>query len=224
MHKKPASLSPAWFAAIIVLVIACVLAIGTTTQGHISGEEFSPTHFQSRTFEFYQIPLLKLQVSPVWRTNTTLPTSVYLASSGLISVPVTPPAKWDLVRLSWRHANNRFNADAALLVDWLTLENTTNVCFWEQWSKDHPAAAKKLWPVVQQLAERELYLFIPDVMVLAQRETDPQKLGPELQTLLTAQQLAMVDELRAAKANVQADELLAEAIAADPTNRQLQSE
>jgi hypothetical protein len=141
----------------------------------------------------------------------------------LISVPTTPPNKWDLVRLSWRDRDNQYAADPALLLDWLEMTDRSGANYWEQWSKKNPQAAKTFWPIVQQLAQRELYLLLPDVFVVAQRERNSQDLKAALENLLTEQQIAMAEDLRAADATVQAKELLVEAAAADPGNAKFQA-
>lgn len=137
-------------------------------QGRVRGTEFSPTHFQTRDFSFYEIPLLHLQVSPIRRVVRAGATSSHLRQRGLISVPKGPPTGWHLARLA-RGVNAPTPADADILVQYLELRADSDV-FWRTWSIDHPRQAAVLWPVIQRLAERELYVLMPDVFRLTQRE------------------------------------------------------
>ena len=47
-----------WVTVSATLVLICLLFIVIKTQGFVSGNEFSPTHFQQRKFSFYEIPLI----------------------------------------------------------------------------------------------------------------------------------------------------------------------
>jgi len=47
-----------------------MLAVSVALFGMVVGEEFSPDKFARRSFIYYEIPLLGIQVSPVYRDDT----------------------------------------------------------------------------------------------------------------------------------------------------------
>ena len=144
------------------------------TQGHVSGVEFSPSHFQTREFSFYEIPLLHLQITPIVRQNQTPDTATYVRQKQLIPVTTGPPDRWHLVSIS-RGLSGTTYADASFLVDQLRLKSGSD-SFWRQWSIDHPQQAAVLWPVIQKLADRELCMLVPallDIVVSATQANNP---------------------------------------------------
>lgn len=152
------------------------------TQGSVSGIEFAPTHFQKRSFAFYEIPLVHWQITPIRRTTNTLTAATYLKQKSLISSSTKVPNKWDLVELS-RGLTGSSPGDASLLVDQLELQSNGDN-FWRSWSKKHPKRAKILWPVVQQLAVRELYVLLPPMMELATIAPDDVDLAEKIDLYL----------------------------------------
>ena len=120
------------------------------------------------------------------------------------------PTIWHLVSLS-RGLTGATPADANLLVDQLQLD-PGGTDYWTQWSKKHSKKAKVLWPLVQRLAERELYLLIPAVFERAQLEPQtPQQLQQAIDDYLRSEYVLLIQDMRAADRNDLANQLLAEA-------------
>ena len=151
-----------WITLAATLLVVLVGFFVIRTQGHVSGSEFAPSNFQTRSFTFYEIPLLHLQITPIRRTISSSTTSTYLRQKGLINVGKGAPSRWHLLALS-RGLTGTTPADANLLSEQLTLKHGSDD-FWRKWSIDHPSHAKILWPVVQKLAERELYVLLPALL------------------------------------------------------------
>ena len=144
--------------------------------GQVEGREFAPSHFQIRRFSFTEIPLLRLQITPIKRVSETSTLQSYLATSSMINRPAAQPSEWHLIELT-RFGVSSDPADAKLLTDFLSIPyygfarrrgvaNQSNL-YWHQWSTQNPKHAAVLWPEIQKLAERELYLLIPDVFQIA---------------------------------------------------------
>ncbi|MEM9587669.1 MAG: hypothetical protein AAGA03_10340, partial [Planctomycetota bacterium] len=53
--------------AILIAGLVCSLAMAMVVlfPGHVSGIEFAPSHFEARRFQFYELPLLQLQITPI---------------------------------------------------------------------------------------------------------------------------------------------------------------
>ncbi len=227
MAAEPARESP-WKRRLIIGAVVIVVGFGcfllTITVGHVEGVEFAPTHFQTRKFEFYQIPVLGIQVSPIYRTAIADPTTAHLVTNKYITVPTGPPAQWDLVRFV-RGGTKQYAADPALLTELLNADNPllgSAGSKFEDWSTNHPQAAAELWPRVQQLAERDLYILIPRLVQTAlNNDSDATKLKALLEKQIEEEQISLAKDLVSAKATDQAIELLKEALLVDPTNAAL---
>ena len=199
-------------ASAVVLVV--VLLIVIQTQGNISGSEFSPTHFQQRDFSFYEIPLIHLQISPIRRSDSSPSTAKFLRMKSLITAPKGKPAYWHLVKIS-RGIGGTNYADANLLIDQLLL-NPDGDLYWKVWTKDHPKLASVLWPIIQKLAERELYILMPRVFEIVQTQQNPDQLQATIDSYLVEQYRELIQDMVAADRPELAKQLLAEAKADYP--------
>ena len=206
--------------AVSTLVIALAMLAAVRTQGHVSGQEFSASHFQVRDFRFYEIPLLHIQITPIRRSSRTPIAARYLRQQSLITAPNGPPTSWHLVRLS-RGLTGPTPGDAQLLVDQLTLQQSGQ-SYWRRWSRDHPKQAQVLWPLVQRLAPRELYLLIPALLETAQQKQSAAELERALQRQLRREYRELVRDLQAAGRPALAEQLLEEALSEYPDDPGLQ--
>ncbi|WP_153559051.1 hypothetical protein [Roseimaritima sediminicola] len=203
-----------WIIVVVSLVtlVACV-GLATLVQGKVQGTEFSPADFAQRRFSYWEIPLVQLQISPIRRTNPVNNLTTYLRAQSLIRVPSarqrqSQTFRWDLVRLS-RGSLPRPPGDAEILVAYLDGDSGTH---WRTWSVDHPQQAQVLWPVIQRLARRELYVLVPDLFALAQSADSPEQLGEQMDQYLRYSYHQIAADLHAAGKSELAAELLDEAL------------
>ncbi|MGB7345084.1 MAG: hypothetical protein WBD20_12795 [Pirellulaceae bacterium] len=204
---------------ISTLALSLLIFFIVYTQGHVSGREFAPSHFQSRQFSFYEIPLLHIQITPIRRQSKVLPVATYVRQSSLISSPTGEPETWHLVHLT-RGLSGTTPADAQLLIDQLEMYGEKDT-FWRKWSIDHPQHAAVLWPVVQRLAQRELYVLIPMVMELAQKEMPVEVMTDKMNDLMRRQYRLLITDMRAADRGELAQMLLDEALSDYPNDAEL---
>ena len=198
-----------WVIVIAGILVSLLLFAMIRVQGFVSGREFSPITFSMRDFQFYEIPMLGLQITPIKRTGTTARTATYLRQKALINVPTPPDDVWHLVFLS-RGFTGSTPADAQLLVEHLGLQFGGND-YWRKWSTDNPKHAQILWPLVQILAQRELYILMPPLFELAQRKQSAEQLSDNLNQSLRSQYLSLILDMRDSGRKQLATELLAEA-------------
>jgi hypothetical protein len=203
------------------LVLIAVLFIVITTQGSVSGDEFSPTHFQLRKFSFYEIPLIHVQITPIKRVGATPKTATYVRQNSLITPHTGTPTVWHLVSIS-RGLTGTTPADAGLLLDQLQLESGGDE-YWRKWSIDHPEQAKVLWPVIQKLAQRELYILMPPLFELAQVDRSPEELQEMIDRALIGQYVGLIEDMQADDRSELAQQLLAEAAEDYPDDAALQN-
>ena len=221
MNNKQNRTFKRWFTVVATIVTLLVVFLVVRTQGYVSGREFSPTHFQQRDFSFYEIPLLHIQITPIKRSSATPATAIYVRQNGLITTPAGTPKYWHIVSLS-RGLTGTTPADAGLLMDQMELGSSGDE-YWRTWSKDHPQHAKILWPLIQKLSIRELYLLMPPLFELTQVEQTPQELQAKLDERLQRDYVQLVQDMRDADRNDLAETLLSEAIGDYPTNDDLQA-
>ncbi|MCG8651941.1 MAG: hypothetical protein MI861_19025 [Pirellulales bacterium] len=199
-----------WVIGISVVLISLGLFLFIKVQGHVTGLEFSPTHFQLRKFSFYEIPLLRVQITPITRTGSTPSTALYVRQNSLIKPTAGPPDTWHLVSIN-RGLTGTTPADAKLLLDQLNIESAGSA-YWRQWSIDQTQHAQVLWPVIQKLAERELYIVMPKLFELAQLEQTPEQLAIQIDDFLRQEYSRLIEDMRAAKRPELANQLLEEAL------------
>ncbi|EMI19270.1 hypothetical protein RMSM_03806 [Rhodopirellula maiorica SM1] len=203
------------------ILVSLFVLLFVRTQGFVSGREISPDTFVMRDFQFYEIPIVHLQITPIRRTASTPKTATYLRQKKLIGNPSSPSSRWDLVNIS-RGFTGGTPLDGQLLVDHLSLEHQGNA-YWRQWSIDHPGQAKVFWPVIQRLANRELYLLMPPLFELAQRQQTAAELSAEIDQLLVIQYRDLILDMRSAKRDELANGLLNEALSDFPESDELKA-
>jgi hypothetical protein len=178
-----------------LLVLVAFLGLATWLQGGVQGEEFAPSHFVIRTFSFHEIPLVRLQVTPIRRTDKVNPLTNLLRSRSLVQVPAGPPDPWHLAKLH-RGIASPVLADAEILTSILSLGHDGATLYWQRWSDQHGEAAARFWPIIQKLAERELYVILPELFEIAESETDPDALQEAIERRLRAAYVELAHDLQ----------------------------
>jgi hypothetical protein len=166
-----------------VLGTILFLVVITLMFGRIGGEEFSPHDFKRRTFHYYEIPVARIQVWPVKRFDATGDLETNLVRDKLILVKPPAEPRWDLVH-GYRGGAPVAKGDAAILCGYLDARDKGFSQEWLAWSNDKPALAKILWPLVAELAQQELYWFLPDMFELARIATDEKEFEAKLHALM----------------------------------------
>jgi tetratricopeptide (TPR) repeat protein len=165
--------------------IGLILLFGVLSFGLVAGEEFAPDTFDRRSYWYYELPLIRLKITPVTRVTSTHQLEQLLVNSNYI-VSQPPPKRWDLVTVT-RVGRPWQQGDASILCQYLDAydPNTKNVVsVWETWTTDHPALAKVLWPEVAALARQDLYFLIPRLFDQALVTDNPQTLQNDLNLIL----------------------------------------
>jgi len=222
-----ASRSNKWVARIAiaglsVLLMLAVLVYVTITLGHVRGEEIASETFQRRTFEYFQLPVIELQISGITRTDSTGDLENYLIDKKIISVAKTkiPPdesIRWDLVR------GNRFGTvfkrgEAEILCHYLDTHDADQKNVWVEWSKENPKLAKVIWPAVVSVAQQELYILVPELLELATNATDPDVLKTQLTELQFQQYLRVATTQQQLARHELAVELFSHSLDRSPNN------
>ena len=162
----------------LVVSIVSVLGViligvwGTFQFGQVEGDEFSPDTFSRQKYSYLQIPLVRVQISGIDRSNTTGDLERHLVANKLIPVATAANPEWHTIQAT--AGNVPFPpGDAAILFRYLEEPTAPEGQSWLDWTTKNPAFAKVLWPVVAQLARDQLYIFLPDLFDSVARIKDP---------------------------------------------------
>lgn len=201
--------------ALVAVLMAGVFAYSTLEFGLITGEEFSPFSFQRRSFWYYEVPLVGIQVSPISHDDTTGDLETYLVAQKLVAPQTLKAERWDLIQA---HAGRTEAAqgDAAILHNYLVAGSSGKDAYWLKWTKDHPEKAKHLWSAVSQLAEQELYMLIPEVIDAAGEQTDLVEMEKQIDTALQRQYFALATAQHQLGRHEEAVELYSEVLSRAP--------
>lgn len=151
------------FLAVAALMLFLGIVLGVSS---ISGKEFNPISFQTRTFSYHRMPWIGVRLS-----RTTLGTASSFASSDVLKhLPTLPqPPEWQVVELGGFLEEDH---GASILVDALSRRNADGHNAWGAWSFENPNTAAVLWPLVQRVAILDLYECIPSLLEAAQNAED----------------------------------------------------
>jgi len=157
--------SRSWLVLAALAGLIAAVYVSTRFFGWVSGEEFSPDLFQRRQFQYYEIPLIGFQITPISREDTTNDLERYLSSQKLVKNTAVQP-RWNLV---WARQGTQspHQGDAGILCAYLDARDADENSLWQTWSAKNPQLAKTLWAAVDRLAEQGHYVLIPDVFSLA---------------------------------------------------------
>ena len=160
------------FATVASLGLCGAMLLATLMFGAVGGEEFCPDTFSRRSFLYYELPLVGLQITPIRRRDETQDLEKHLTKHNYVPSGKAAP-QWHLVN-SMRSGVSRVRGDAAILCEYLDANADKRDSYWKAWTEQHPELAKILWPAVAQTASRKLYFFVPDLFDLRTgRPTQP---------------------------------------------------
>jgi hypothetical protein len=195
--------------------------MATVTFGAVHGIEFCPQTFERRSYSFYELPILGIQITGNRREDLTAAAETFLTSQKYIAPPAAGQQDWHIV-VGSRGPRLQRRGDAHILIQYLDAKDGKDYHRWVKWSEDHPSLAKIFWPAVQRLAAHELYVFIPDLFDLAKAIDDPVKLQQELDRDVARRLLFLARRLQDREDHAAAIKVLTEAAPLDPENKEIQ--
>jgi hypothetical protein len=183
-RPSPARRWPKWLPiagwSILGLLGATLLVfVATVTFGAVHGTEFCPQTFERRSYSYYELPIVRIQVTGERHEDLTGDTEKSVTTNKFITPPAGGKQDWHVL-VGSRGTRLRQPGDAHILMQYLDAKDSQDAHRWLDWSNDHKPLAQELWPAVQQMAVHELYVYIPDLFDLAKAIDDPVKLKQEL--------------------------------------------
>src|SRR5438477_289513 len=153
--------------------------LATVTFGRVHGTEFCPQTFERRSYSYYELPLLHIQMTGERHEDLTGDTEKHVTSNKYITPAVNGKKDWHVL-VGSRGTRLRRPGDAGILLQYLDAEESSNVYRWVRWSEQNTELAKVLWPAVQCVALHDMYIFVPELFDLAKSVDDPVKLQQQL--------------------------------------------
>ena len=201
------------------LLLLGVVVYATRIFGLVRGEEFAPETFKRRSFIYYEIPLVGIQVSPITRDDITGSLEDYLIKHKLVAAntKTSDPKsiRWDLVS-SHRGEVLSGHGEAQILCHYLDATDPEDENIWLEWSKEHGNLAKVLWPMVAKVSHQELYIFVPQLLSLAGNASSAQELKTSIDEMLAREYLRIAHAHQQMNHHEAAVELFTEALAHNP--------
>lgn len=154
----------------------------TVMFGGVHGLEFCPQTFERRSYSFYELPVLRIQVTGERNEDLTGPTEQYIQSQKYFTAG-TGKKEWHVL-VGSQGTRVRRPGDAGILIHYLDARQNGDSRRWVQWSEKNEELAQVLWPAVQQLAVSDAYVFIPDLFDLAKTLDCDEQLKPAVKKLL----------------------------------------
>ncbi len=201
---------------LLLLLLLAVLSFG-----RVRGEEFSPQGFAIRSFSYYQIPFLRIQVWPVSVYKIPNDLAKYLRANKLLGSVASQPPRWGIVTMS-EGGVQTYRGDASILTSYLQQPGAVGTESWLSWSKNHPKLERELWPVIARMAQEDMYTIIPALLEAARRAEAEDELANELRRVLVSELLQFAEAEKQSGDAKRANELLGIALEYDPNNEALQ--
>jgi hypothetical protein len=164
------------------LGVTLLVFVATVIFGGVHGSEFCPQTFERRSYSYYELPVVRIQVTGERNEDLTGPTEQYVRSQKYFTA-VSGKKDWHVL-VGSQGTRLRRPGDAGILVQYFDAEQGGDVHRWVDWSEENEELAKIVWPAAQQLALNDAYVFIPDLFDLAKTLDCDELLKPAVQKLL----------------------------------------
>src|SRR5689334_3374240 len=132
-----------------LLASALLVLIATVTFGGVHGTEFCPQTFDRRSYSYYELPIVRIQVTGERHEDLTGATEVFLTSKKYITPAASGRQDWHVL-VGSRGSKLRQPGDAGLLITYLDAMDSKDEHRWARWSEAHDDLAKVFWPAVQE--------------------------------------------------------------------------
>jgi hypothetical protein len=188
--------------ALFLSVTAVVLLLVTFVFGSVHGTEFNPQTFERRMFGFHEIPLVRLQVTPLWRVEANGEVEELVIAQPYVKPEPNAPEQWHLISLTRRNYKQP-PTDVQILARYLDASDEDGDSYWTEWSIKHADMAAIFWPEVARLARLEQYVLLPKLFDLARNAEELKTFQADLKQLQTKQLKEMADRLQQRTAKVE---------------------
>jgi hypothetical protein len=205
-----------------LLAATLLVFIATVTFGAVHGTEFCPQTFERRSYSYYELPLVGMQVTGERHEDLTGDTEKSITTQKFITPPAGGKQEWHVL-LGSRGTRLRQPGDAHILMLYLDATDSDHYHRWLEWSNEHKELAQAMWPAVQRLALHELYIDIPDLFDVVKTIEDATKLKQELDRLVARKLLPLARKYEQHDNRSAAIKVLDEALSLVPADAEIQA-
>ena len=190
------------------------------TFGQVAGSEFAPDGFRRRNFYFYQIPFLELQITPVFRSDSSNNLEEHLKLKKIVSSSKTA-RRWDSVLVTTGSVVSE--GDAWILSNYLDTTDAKGNLVWLTWTKsaENNQKFKPFWAAVHRAAELKAYFMIPDLFGVAVDSPNSDQFQLKIDSVMVANLTAAGDDYASIGDHQRANELYSVAVELEPANKGL---
>jgi hypothetical protein len=157
------------------ILLGCMYLLASST---VSGRDFSPELFQERSFSYWRLPGTKIRLSKTTLGPAVSPCSKHILNNLSAS---TQTITWQVLEAKQGQVSD--SRGPSVLLSYLRAKNANGDAFWDDWSFQNPGLARKLWPIIQQVAQHELYFLVPELLREAQSSSTPSQLNKSLKLI-----------------------------------------
>src|SRR5688572_32714720 len=115
--------------ALILSVTAVLLMLAIFIFGSVSGTEFNPQTFERRMFGFHEVPLVRLQVTPLWRVEASGEVEQLVIAQNYVTPNQKLTDEWHLISLTRRNYRQP-PTDVQILARYLDAKNEHGDSYW----------------------------------------------------------------------------------------------
>jgi hypothetical protein len=192
--------------ALILAATAVVLLLAVFLFGAVYGTEFNPQTFERRMFGFHEVPLLRLQVTPLWRVESNGDVEQLVIAQKYVAPDPQAPETWHLISMVRRNFKQP-PTDVQILARYLDAKDEDEDSYWANWSTKYPELAAIFWPEVARLARLDEYVLLPPLFELARNAEDAKTFQADLKQLQTRQLQEAADRLEQRTAGIEDEKL-----------------
>jgi hypothetical protein len=206
---------------VFIVTVGGTLGFFVLSFGQVQGSEFTPDRFGRRSFAYFRIPIIRLQITPVVRWDSTNDLERHVASNALRQRRQPVAKRWDVVSVN-SGAKGKIG-DAAILCHYLDTKNEDGNLLWLEWTKSDEKRAKPLWIAVHHAASVDAYTCIPDLFEIAELHDDLKEMSDEINRYMTETLSSMADDRVTLEEFERAERLYSAALVYDEDNEPLKT-
>lgn len=173
-----------WVVVVICTIFAIIVSgLVVLSSGVVEGIEHHPLSMTFRRFHYWELPVVHLQITPIYRLASNQFSTADPSVSQYFKAPFSPQLdRWDLVEFH-RVGADKQRGEAAILAQ-LVQHDPMQQFSWSGWSTDHPKRAAELWPAVQDLSIIGMYWGVPKLFDLYRAAEENVTFQPERDQLM----------------------------------------
>ncbi len=175
------------------MVVGAIVGLGILLcvfwlTGSVSGREFNPSTWATRSFTYTRNPFTMDQWSGIEHDAFGLTLDADILKLVTAPGPIPPPStRWDLWDI--RSGSGVGVGEARILWTYLYAPDSRTGTFWTRWTHENPTAAPVLWSAVRDCVHLPRYDQLPAIFEVARTHTDSSELKRAIEPIMVRMSL-----------------------------------